>query len=207
MTSIRTRRLNLTLMPEEFLEASAAGQWIEAARMLGGTIPPEWWLERDLVALRLADLRSDARYQPWALRAMMHRESKVMVGFCGFHTMPNPPYLESWATEAVEFGYTVFPGFRNKGFATEAAQGLMRWASRQQGVKRFVVSISAANAPSAAVARKLGFTRVGVRMDPVDGLEEVYLSEAPRTGHGWRVLSLIGAAAGRRVRRTFAASE
>ncbi|WP_321472196.1 GNAT family protein [uncultured Paludibaculum sp.] len=207
MTSIRTRRLNLKLLPEEFLEASVSGHWRRATEILGGTIPADWWMERDLVALRLTDVRVHEEYRPWALRAMMHRETKVMVGFCGFHTAPNPPYLASWAEDAVEFGYTVFPAFRNKGFATEAAQGLMEWAGRQRGVRRFVVSISEANAASTAVARKLGFQHAGSRMDPVDGLEEIYTAEARKRGARRLLHSVITAVEARRSRRAAVASD
>lgn len=198
MTSIRTRRLHLTLLPEEFLDASVQGHWRRAADLLGGQIPAEWWLELDLIALRLADLRSDPLYAPWALRAMIHRETKVMVGFCGFHSTPNPAYLAPRAANAVEFGYTVFPAFRNKGFATEAARGLMRWAGAQPGVDRFVLSISESNAASLAVARKLGFRRIGAHNDPVGGPEEIFLAEKRRHPAGRLLHSVMTAVDARR---------
>lgn len=205
MTSIRTRRLHLTLLPEEFLEATVAGHWRTATEILGSPIPAEWWMEMDLVALRLADLRADAEYLPWSIRAMIHRETGVMVGFCGFHSKPDPAYLAPFTTHAVEFGYTVFPAFRNKGFATEAALGLMGWAGRQPGVRRFVLSISESNAASQAVARKLGFHRMATRMDPVNGLEGIFLAER-RRHPARRLLHSVITAVGAR-RRPVAAGE
>ena len=75
---------------------------------------------------------------------------------------------------AAELGYTVYPKFRRRGYATEATQGLMDWALRQQRVERFLVSISPDNDPSLAMAVKLGFRQIGEQMDEKDGLELVH---------------------------------
>lgn len=88
-----------------------------------------------------------------------------MIGHVGFHGPPKDA--------AAEMGYTIFPAYRGKGYATEAVQGLMAWG-RAHGVERFVLSISPGNAPSLAVARRLGFKRVGRQIDEEDGLEYVF---------------------------------
>ena len=77
--------------------------------------------------------------------------------------------------DAVELGYTVFPPFRARGFATEAVIGLIGWAHRSAGIDNFVVSIAPDNEPSRAIAARLGFRRVGEHTDEFDGFEEVFL--------------------------------
>ena len=74
---------------------------------------------------------------------------------------------------AVEFGFTVFPAFRRRGYAREPSLALMRWARQIHGVTKFVLSIRPDNTASQALATQLGFVRVGSHIDEVDGLEDV----------------------------------
>ena len=127
--------------------------------------------------MRLAKMRENPATEPWLLRAVGLRETRTMVGFIGFHTLPGADYLSSYARDSVEFGYTIFPDYRGKGYASEAAQALMDWATRQHQVMRFVVSISPSNEPSLRIAQKFGFRKVGTVTDPEDGVEDVFLRE------------------------------
>ena len=127
--------------------------------------------------MRLINMRENPALEPWLLRAVGLRETKTMVGFIGFHTLPGADYLNSYAPGSVEFGYTIFPGYRGKGYATEAAGALMDWATREHNVTRFVVSISPTNEPSLRIAEKFGFRKVGTVIDPEDGVEDVFLRE------------------------------
>ena len=53
-----------------------------------------------------------------------------MLGHIGFH---GPPDERGMA----EMGYTVLPPFRRRGYALEAARGMMDWALREHGVRLF----------------------------------------------------------------------
>jgi RimJ/RimL family protein N-acetyltransferase len=48
----------------------------------------------------------------------------------------------------------------------------------QQGVERFILSISPDNHPSTALARSFGFQQFGEQIDEEDGLELLYRLEA-----------------------------
>lgn len=170
---IRTPRLDLVPLSVAFLAASVDGRREDAERLLGATVPETWPDDLALVGVRLAELREDPSLAPWLLRAIVHRDTRTMVGHAGFHTRPGPPYLEEWAPGGVELGYTVFEPFRRRGFAREAARGLLEWAASTQGVRRFVMSIRPDNAASRRIADALGFVRIGSHQDPVDGLEDV----------------------------------
>ncbi len=95
-----------------------------------------------------------------------------MVGHAGFHGPPGVNGLRK--REAVELGYTVFPPFRGRGYATEAASALLAWARKEHGVSRFVASVAPGNDPPLAIVRKLGFVQTGERWDDEDGVELVF---------------------------------
>ncbi len=171
---IHSPRLDLIPMTPAFLRASLRGDIREAERHLQVFVPPEWPGEHlDVLSLRLKQLDEEPALQPWLLRAMVCRETGIMVGFIGFHTAPGADYLRRLSPGSVELGFTVFPSLRRQGFAREASLALMRWASQVHHVSSFVMSIRPDNVPSQALAAQLGFVRVGSHVDEVDGLEDV----------------------------------
>jgi RimJ/RimL family protein N-acetyltransferase len=172
--TIASERLDLITLSPAFFTASLAGDRAAAERILGVSIPPEWYGKQATMEMRLADLRSNPSLQPWLLRAMVLREDRLMVGHIGFHDGPNAEHLRAIAPGAVEFGYTVFPPFRRRGYAREASRALMRWAHQEQHVTRFVVSIRPDNLPSRRLAEQFGFQKIGSHVDEIDGLEEIY---------------------------------
>ncbi|MGH6893030.1 MAG: GNAT family N-acetyltransferase [Dongiaceae bacterium] len=171
--SIETRRLVLRTLPPGALAALVAGDRAEASRLadcdLAG-FPDE---ECAIAELRLKDLTADPAYLPWSLRAMALKPALTFVGHFNFHTRPSPDYLKKLAPGAVELGYFVLPAYRRRGFAEEAARGMMDWAARAHGITRFVMSVSPENAPSVAMARKLGFAKIGSHIDETDGYEDI----------------------------------
>jgi ribosomal-protein-alanine N-acetyltransferase len=172
---IVTPRLVLRTMSVSFLEAGLDDDLAAAEALIGMHVRAEWLAEKTLMELRLEDLRQEPAYLDWSLRAVGLRATREMVGYAGFHTRPNPPYLQPLVSNAVELGYTVFTPFRARGFATEAVIGLIGWAHRSAGIGNFVVSIAPDNEPSRAIAARLGFRRVGEHTDEFDGIEEVFL--------------------------------
>lgn len=170
---IRTPRLDLVPLPRAFLEASLAGDRAAAAAALGADVPADWLADSAIMALFLGKLSAAPAALPWLARAMVLREGRAMIGHCGFHAPPGAAYLEPYAPGGAEMGYTVYPAFRRQGYAAEAVRGLMGWAAAR-GVPAFVLSIAPDNAPSQAIARRLGFVKVGSHIDEEDGLEEIF---------------------------------
>jgi RimJ/RimL family protein N-acetyltransferase len=172
---ILTPRLVLRTMSAAFLEASLDDDLVAADALLGLRVQAAWFAEKPLMQLRLEDLAQDPAFLDWSLRAIGLRATGEMAGYAGFHSRPNPPYLQPLVIDAVELGYTVFPSFRARGIATEAVIALIGWAHRSTGIRNFVVSIAPENEPSRAIAARLGFRRVGEHTDEFDGYEEVFL--------------------------------
>jgi [ribosomal protein S5]-alanine N-acetyltransferase len=171
---IYSERLALIPMTPAFLRASLRRDRAAAEELIDVLLPEAWPMEEDILAVRLAELEADLALQPWLLRAMALRDSRRMVGYLGFHTAPGPEYLQPKAENSVEFGFEVFPADRRRGFGREASLALMEWATCIQQVNRFVLSIRPDNQASQALARSLGFVRIGSQLDKVDGVEEVW---------------------------------
>lgn len=177
MDVIHSPRLELIALSPAFLDASLRGDLETASRFIKLDIPSEWLEAKWLMEMRLIKMRENPALEPWLLRAIGLRETNRMIGFIGFHTLPGAEYLNSYALNSVEFGYTIFPNHQRMGYASEAAEALMDWATREHGVKRFVVSINPTNEPSLRIAKKFGFRKVGTFTDPEDGTEDVFLRE------------------------------
>ena len=156
-----TGPIQLVPMTPEFLDALVADRREESEHELGISLfadyPDED--ERRFLSLRLRQMHEDARFQAWCEHAFVR--GGQMIGHGGYDGPPGNNAAQ--APDAVEFGY-----------ATEAARMLMDLAEERAGVRHFVLAISPTNAPSLAIARKLGFVRTGERIDKERGLEHVF---------------------------------
>ena len=160
-------------MSPPFLEALLGGRHDEATALLGAHVHRHWPDEHDArwLSRRLEQMRRDAGFQRW-VRAVVARGERAMCGHAGFHGPPGVNGLQK--PGALELGYTTFPRFRGRGYATEAASALLDWARRERGVRSFVASAAPGNEPSLAILRKLGFVQTGEQWDDEDGLELVF---------------------------------
>lgn len=175
---IRSDRLDLVSLPAEALRLSLARDRERLERILGLSLPAFWFDQGDLIERRLAQVTADPAYGPWGIRAIVRRDASQVVGIINCHTKPGDPYLRDIAPQGVELGFRVFEPFRRRGYAREACEAVMRWAHQVRGVDAFVLSIAPDNEPSLAIARRLGFVRVGSHVDEIDGPEDVYRLQA-----------------------------
>ncbi|MFE0642161.1 GNAT family N-acetyltransferase [Streptomyces sp. NPDC058877] len=82
-----------------------------------------------------------------------------------------------------EAGCWLEPSAAGRGLVTRACRVIVDWAVEERGIHRVEWLVSAQNAPSIAVARRLGMTREGV-------LRENYLHRGTRTDtEVWAVLA------------------
>lgn len=169
-------------MTPSFIEAVLDDRRDEAAAELGLELPAEFPTkgERGFLAFRLRQMREDARWLRWCPNAIVL--GGTMIGHAGYH---GPPGINSAQNPAaVEFGYKIFPAWRGRGYATDAAVMLMDLAEGWAGVRHFVLAVSPENDPSLAIVRKLGFVRTGEQMDEEDGLEHIFELERPPRSDG-----------------------
>jgi ribosomal-protein-alanine N-acetyltransferase len=169
---IRTARLSLEVLEPELIRVLLAGDLDAAEGRLGVRLPHEMAAEREAWLRRhLSLMKEHPDQRGWCARLIfLLGEPRKAVGHCGFHGPPE-------SVGRAEIGYTVFEPFRGRGFAQEAARGLVEWGFAQ-GQSAVFASVSPANEPSLAVVRAIGFRQVGTQQDPVDGTELVFSVEA-----------------------------
>ena len=174
MSAIASDRLELVPLSLAAMEALLDGRPDEAADEAGITIPAGWPDEHDagFLQLRAGQLRKEPARAEWPVFAVTLRQpGRPMIGHAGFH---GPPGVNgARAADAVEFGYTVFPEFRGRGYAKETARVLIDW-TLERGVSHFVLCVAPDNEPSLAIVRRLGFEQTGSEWDEEDGLELVF---------------------------------
>jgi RimJ/RimL family protein N-acetyltransferase len=78
------------------------------------------------------------------------------VVWCGLHDI-------DWPAQQCETGYWVRKSAQGRGFATEAANALLRYAFGVLGMRRVGLTHSSGNEASRRIAEKLGFTLEGVQ--------------------------------------------
>jgi RimJ/RimL family protein N-acetyltransferase len=175
-TAIPSPRLALVSFSPRAMRAVLEGDLQSAEEELGAVVP-RGLRERlgELFERRLPEVDRDASVLPWVARAMILTDNlgvRRVIGSVGFHGRPNE-------NGQVEIGYHVEPGFRRRGFATEAVRALLDWAAAEHGIRRFRASVAPSNEPSLAVVARLGFRQTGVRWDELDGEQLVFELDWP----------------------------
>jgi RimJ/RimL family protein N-acetyltransferase len=85
---------------------------------------------------------------------MLERSSGELVGSISL-------FRTDWEARSSEVGYGVRPDQRGRGYASEAAAALARWALSKGGMQRIQLCAVTDNHPSLRVAEKAGFQREG----------------------------------------------
>ena len=167
-TVITTERLRLVPVPPAALRFFLERRREEAQALLGVAIADEFLSPRDdyFSQMQLNRMEESPDDRDWMVRLMVLKSSPTAIGNIGFH---GPPAFIGRA----ELGYTVFAPWRRQGYALEAIRAMLAFAARR-GSPSVFISISPGNAPSLALAERLGFRQVGVQEDEVDGTELVF---------------------------------
>ncbi|MEM7412209.1 MAG: GNAT family protein [Myxococcota bacterium] len=178
MAEISTRRLRLRTLSPECLRASLSGDRPRAENLLGASLPGDWPDDPELLRIRLEQVEADPTWEPWLTRVMVLSSAQRVIGVIGFHGPPGGEWLRDFAPGGVEFGYSVYPEWRRQGFAREASQALMAWATLTAETTTFALSMSPKNEASVGLAKSLGFSKVGTWEHPARGTEHVYRFDA-----------------------------
>jgi RimJ/RimL family protein N-acetyltransferase len=136
----------------------------DAAERAALQVPAAWAVHADARALMpphvaARSLRQIAEGQSaaWCLGfAIVRHADQRIVGACGFKHEPE--------AGRVEIGYSIAPACQGQGAASAAVRQLLALA-RAGGVTEVLAEVSPANAASTAVVYKLGFARIGTRVD------------------------------------------
>ena len=163
--ALETRRLHLvpwsaallvTLIeqPERF-EALAGHPAAVGLRefFVSGDVSPEW----------LARLKAHAGADPWLHGFfVVERGQRAMIGTAGFKGPPDDNGM-------VEIAYGIVPSFEGRGYATEAAMALVRFALEAAQVTLIRAHTLPESNASTRVLTKCGFRHTDDVIDPDDG--------------------------------------
>jgi [ribosomal protein S5]-alanine N-acetyltransferase len=147
-----TERLELRPLPAR-AAAALPHEREAAARILGAALPAEW-PQSDLLDLLPSQAAASSETERFGVWVMAERETGSVVGDVGFIGPPDSSGL-------VEVGYSVIPGCRRRGYATEAARAIVEWALTEPTVEIVVAGCAEDNAASIRTLERVGFRRTG----------------------------------------------
>jgi [ribosomal protein S5]-alanine N-acetyltransferase len=104
------------------------------------------------IEMYLEQLKRDSSVKGWGVWFVILRENHQVIGDIGFKGKPNEQ-------KTVEIGYGIIPAAQNKGFATEAVQGLIDWAFSSGQVEKVIAECLEDNIASIRVLEKIGMER------------------------------------------------
>lgn len=135
--------------------AAVAETWAELNQWM------RWAENRDAFTTELMEIRNRR-----VMAAFLLRESIELIGietqtgkpvvWCGFHDI-------DWEARQCDTGYWVRKSAQRRGFATETANAMVRYAFGALGMQRVGLTHSRGNEASGRIAEKLGFTFEGIQ--------------------------------------------
>ena len=105
---------------------------------------------------------------PYGDRAVIQKSTGRLIGACGFVPLLNAfeqlPYFAAhaqergpvWNTTELGLYYAISPGCQRRGYATEAARGLIAYAFEHLRARRLIATTGHENTGSIGVMKKLG---------------------------------------------------
>lgn len=158
---IQTSRLNIIPCDLTLMEAVLAGN-ATLSRVLGVNVPKHWTENADAFPFFYELVKKDPALERWGAHLLVYRPDNLLIGSGGFKGGPTP-------TGTVEIGYEIKATHRERGLATEAAQGLIDFAWSHSEVTAVLAHTRPEENASTNVLKKLGFTFQGNAEDPDDG--------------------------------------
>jgi RimJ/RimL family protein N-acetyltransferase len=152
---IETRRLQLQPATLETLRAELASP-AELARIIRMDVAAEWppeLYDRDPIEFTIRQLEAAPEQAPWWLYYFVRKADAVTravaIGCGGYKGPPRDG--------GVEIGYSIVPEYRRQGYASEAANGLIRHAFRLPEVQRITAETLPSLVSSIGVLERCGF--------------------------------------------------
>lgn len=159
---IETENLLLIACDTGLLECAIKGDQYLAERL--NIHVTSGWTEFGKKALQYVQdkIRLNPLDNGWWTYFPVHKAENALIGSGGYKGRPTEDGI-------VEIGYEIAPAYRNMGYATEMAKGLIDRALDDPRVKTIQAHTLAEENASARVLRKCGFNKVEILNDPLEG--------------------------------------
>jgi RimJ/RimL family protein N-acetyltransferase len=171
---VRTERLRLIAATADELRAMNDRDRVRFETLLGARAPVEFVPPpetADVLDWFRTAIEEDPGIRPWFFRWVVDHEAGVLVGSVGFAGYPNDEC-------AVLLGYSVYPEFEGRGYASEAARRMTEWALVQPGVNAVKATIFPDHPASQRVAANAGLAFVR-ELETDDGTVGLWERRAP----------------------------
>jgi RimJ/RimL family protein N-acetyltransferase len=123
----------------------------------------DMYVSGDVSSAWLAQLRAAKTADLWTHGfAVVDRESRSVIGSCGFKGPPDQAGM-------VEIAYGIVPSYQGRGYATESAMALTNFAFDRNDVRLVRAHTLPTSNASTRVLTKCGFHHLGEVVDPEDG--------------------------------------
>jgi len=129
---------------------------------LGVSIVEGWSAFPESIARGYEYLKERPDALPWWMYLFMHTADKALVGQGGFKGAADESGM-------VEIGYSIAPAYRNRGLATEAAQGMIDYAFSHPHINFVDAHTLAEVNPSTRALEKVGMKFIEALSDPEHG--------------------------------------
>lgn len=155
---IETSNLKLVRCELSHFEAYLRDK-LELGSLLGVAIPEGWPYFPWAMPRGYAMLKKDPSLLGWWTYLFIYPEEGTLIGSGGFKGVADNGGM-------VEIGYEIAPQYRKRGFATEAARGLVDYAFSHSHVKVVDAHTLPERNASAQVLEKVGMKYMGAVSDP-----------------------------------------
>jgi RimJ/RimL family protein N-acetyltransferase len=163
---IETNRLRLTPITLANFDAILVNDSLRLANFLKAELASDWLAfdaAREAMPFAAQYLKDHPESAEWWFYFFIHRANNTLIGMGGFKGTPTQEGV-------VEIGYSIAPSFQQQGYATEATQGLLRFAFASPFVERVDAHTTPNRNNSTNVLQKLGFVFQKQIIDAEDGL-------------------------------------
>ncbi len=160
---IETRNLKLISCNVDMLTSAIEGNEMFATK-IGATVHDNW-TEFGISALQyvLDKLTEHPDESNWWTYFPIHKQENALIGSGGYMGKPSTDGM-------IEIGYEIAPAYRNRGFATEMAMGLIANGFKDANVKTIIAHTLGCDNASTRVLQKCGFSKVQEFNDPDEGV-------------------------------------
>ncbi len=173
---IQTSRLTLRpLVKEDFSFMRAIYTNEDVLKHIGALVARTEEQTRAALENTLKTEKEDPRLGSWIVELKLN---STPIGM----SIIRPPATKA-KTEGLEIGYSFLPAYWGKGYAQEAAQGMVKYAYQEFGSVRMIALIAPINGASRNVLLKTGFTSIGMTeyVDPSNGeIKSTEILEIPK---------------------------
>lgn len=150
---------NLRLLPCELKHFEAIlSDARKLENLLGVTLTDQWLDFPESMTAGRDQLQAHPEILGWWTYLFIHAADKALIGVGGFAGPPTESGM-------VEIGYNIAPAYRNRGLATEAAQGLIDYALSQPQIRMVDAHTLSERNASTRILEKAGMRKIGTSYD------------------------------------------